>query len=261
MTCRPRTALFRVSLSVLTMAAAITVTALAPASASPNQVSCNRWQALHVTGSNGQPYVVRNKPSINENDQGMCLSVPGQGAAFTVLRSPGTAPSPTVRAYPYVGIGCFEGACAPAHPGPPPQAGSLGDYTVSWATTTPPGSGRWDSALDIWLGPSSGIGTYEVMIWLQYSGPSWWVGRYPEVSIDGAEWYMVPHTTAPGRHYISFRRATPATAATLQLAPFMAAAQRIGAVSPSALLWAIQGGFEIWSGGQGLAITRFSVTR
>jgi hypothetical protein len=98
------------------------------------------------------------------------------------------------------------------------------------------------------------------MIWLQYSGPWWWVGRYPEVSIDGAEWYMVPHTTAPGRHYISFRRATPVMAATLQLAPFMAAAARIGDASPSALLWAIQGGFEIWSGGQGLAITRFSVT-
>jgi hypothetical protein len=260
MTLRPRTALPRILLCAATAAAAITVTTLVPATASA-QVSCNRWQALHVTGSDGQPYVVRNKPSINRNDQGMCLSVPEQGAAFTVTNSPGTATSPTVRAYPYVGTGCFEGACAPLHPGPLPRAGALGNYTVSWATSTPPNSGIWDSALDTWLGSSSGDGTYEVMIWLQYSGPSWWVGRYPAVWIDGAKWYMVPHATVPGRHYISFRRATPVESATLRLAPFMAAAQRAGAVSSSALLWAVHAGFEIWSGGQGLAVTRFSITK
>jgi hypothetical protein len=99
------------------------------------------------------------------------------------------------------------------------------------------------------------------MIWLHYSGPMWWPGRYPEESIDGAKWYVVPHTTPVGRHYISFRRATPVAAATLRLAPFMAAAERVGAVTASARLWAVQAGFEIWSGGQGLAITRFSVTK
>src|SRR5260370_37160201 len=124
MTCRPRTAPTRILLSVVTVAAAITVTPLVPATASPTQVGCNRWQALHVTGSAGQPYVVRNKPSINNNDQGMCISVPGHSAAFTVIRSPGTASSPKVRAYPYIGTGCFEGPCAPAHPGVPPRAGS-----------------------------------------------------------------------------------------------------------------------------------------
>jgi hypothetical protein len=41
----------------------------------------------------------------------------------------------------------------------------------------------------------------------------------------------------------------------------MAAAERIGAISRSALLWAAQAGFEIWSGGQGLSVTRFSVSR
>jgi len=257
---QPRTALTRISLSVVIAAAAVTVTAVVPATASSGQVSCNRWQALHVTGTAGQPLVVRNKPSINNNDQGMCLSVSGDGAAFIVTRSPGTAPSPKVRAYPYIGTGCFEGACAPAHQGVLPRAGALGNYTVSWATSTPPDSGIWNSSLDLWLGPRSGVGTYEIMIWLQYSGPSWWVGRYPEVWIDGAKWYEVPHTTAPGRHYISFRRATPVTAATLRLAPFMARALQIGAVSSPSLLWAVQAGFEIWSGGAGLAITRFSVT-
>lgn len=260
MTWWPRTALTRILLSGVTAAAVITVTGPVPAAAS-TQVSCNRWQALHVTGIAGQPFVVRNKPSINNNDQGMCLSVQGDGAGFTVIRSPGTATSPTVRAYPYIGIGCFEGACSSTQQSVLPRAGALGNYTVNWATSTPPNSGKWDSSLDLWLGPRSGVGAYEIMIWLHYSGPQWWVGLYPKVWIDGAQWYEVPHITALGRHYMSFRRAKPATAATLRLAPFMARAKQIGAVSPSSLLWAVQAGFEIWSGGQGLAITRFSITR
>jgi cellulose 1,4-beta-cellobiosidase len=241
--------------------AAIAVIAPVPATASSTRRICHLWQALHVTGSGAQPYVVMNKPSINHNDRGMCLSVPGQGAAFTVTHSPGAAPSPKVRAYPYIGTGCFKGVCASAHPGRLLRAGSLGNYTVSWATATPPHSGVWNSSLEAWLGPRSGIGKYEVMIWLHYSGPMWWPGRYPEESIDGAKWYVVPHTTPVGRHYISFRRATPVAAATLRLAPFMAAAERVGAVTASARLWAVQAGFEIWSGGQGLRITRFSVTK
>ncbi len=59
----PRTSLTRISLSAMTLAAAITVIAVVPASASPAKVSCKRWQALHVTGANDQPYVIRNKPS------------------------------------------------------------------------------------------------------------------------------------------------------------------------------------------------------
>jgi len=262
MSCRLHASLARILVSATTAATAITVSALTPAAASPTtQVSCNRWQALHVTGSARQPYVVRNKPSINHNDKGMCLSVHGADAAFTVVRSPGTAASPKIRAYPYIGTGCFEGACAPAHPGVLPRADALGNYTVSWATSTPPDSGRWNSSLDLWLGPSSGVGTSEVMIWLRYSGPLWWVGLYPEVWVDGTKWYLVPHITPLGQHYISFRRATPVSAATLRLAPFMAAAERIGAISRSALLWAAQAGFEIWSGGKGLSVTRFSVSR
>lgn len=260
MTRCPRTALARILVSGVTVAAAITITAQVPASAAaPTQVSCNRWQALHVTGTGGQPLVVRNKPSINNNDQGMCLSVQGNTSDFTVTRSPGNATSPTVRAYPYIGIGCFEGACSSAEQ-QLPRAAALGNTTVNWATTTPPNSGIWDSSLDIWCGPQSGVGQYEIMIWLQYSGPQWWVGQYPEVWVDGAQWYEVPHTTAPGRHYISFRRAGPVTSASLRLAPFMARAKQLGAIDSSALMWAVQAGFEIWSGGQGLAITKFSMT-
>src|SRR6266516_384229 len=258
MSCRLHASLARILVSVTTAATAITVGALAPATASATKISCHRWQALHVTGPGRRPYVVRNKPSINHNDKGMCLSVPGANAAFTVVRSPGAAPSPKIRAYPYIGTGCFEGACAPAHPRVLPRADALGNYTVSWATSTPPDSGVWNSSLDLWLGPRSGAGTYEVMIWLRYSGPSWWVGLFPEVSADGAKWYVVPRITPLGQHYISFRRATPVSAATLRLAPFMTAAERIGAISPSARLWAVQAGFEIWSGGRGLAVTRFS---
>lgn len=248
-------------LSVMTAAATcVTLAGVAGATASSAAVACQAWQALRVSGADGQQYVVRNKPSINHNNQGMCLSNPGQRAAFTVTRSPGWAPSSKVRAYPYIGTGCFEGACPVGGQGQVHRAGSLGNYTVRWATVTPPKSGVWNASLDLWLGPHVGAGTSEVMIWLRYSKPPWWERLYPTVKIDGAKWYVVPRATAPGRYYLSFRRATPVAAATLRLAPFMAVAERSGVVRASWLLWCVQAGFEIWSGGKGLAITRFSTT-
>ena len=233
----------------------------APAVSSAPADACRAWQAVRVTGTGGQRFVIRNKPSINHDDEGMCISDPSRTAGFTVTRSPGTAHSPKVRAYPYIGTGCFEGACAAGGEGVMPRAGSLGNYTISWTTVTPRESGVWNASLDLWLGPRPGVGTSEVMIWLHYSKPSWWARRYPSVEVDGAKWYIVPHATATGRHYISFRRASPVASASLRIAPFIAVVERLGGVRPSALLWCAQAGFEIWSGGKGLAITRFSVTR
>lgn len=222
---------------------------------------CQPWQALRVTGTGGQPFVIRNKPSVNHNDLGMCISNTGRTAEFAVTRSPGTGYSSKVRAYPYIANGCFERACAAGGEGPMPRAGSLGNYTINWAARTPPRSGVWNVSLDLWLGPRAGVGTSEIMIWLHYSKRSWWTRRYPSVLVDRARWYLVPHATAPGRHYLSFRRAGAVSAASLRIAPFMAVAERRGYLSPSAFLWCAQAGFEIWSGGKGLAITRFSITR
>jgi len=247
-------------LSVLTAAACMILASPAAAATSPAPVACHPWQALQATGATGQQYVVRNKPSINHNDLGMCLSDPGLRAAFTVTRSPGWGHSSMVRAYPYIGTGCFAGVCPVGGEGVTPRAGSLGNYTVSWRTVTPQHSGVWNSSLDLWVGPRVGVGTSEIMIWLRYSKPSWWERLYPTVKIDGAKWYVVPRSTDPGRYYLSFRRATPVAAATLRLAPFMAEAEKLGDVRASSLLWCVQAGFEIWSGGKGLAVTNFSTT-
>jgi hypothetical protein len=241
----------------LVLAAAAIILPRVVASAAPLAKTCKPWQALHVTGSNGQSYVVRNKPSVNHNDDGMCVAVTGS-SGFTVTRSPGIPTSSKVRAYPYIGTGCFAGACADLGGKVLSQAGSLGNYTISWATRTPKRSGVWNSSLDLWLGPHSGVGATEMMIWLQYSKPSWWVKLYPKVKVDGAKWYVVPHATDPGKFYISFRRATVTHRARLRLAPFMAIAKRLGVLNSSALLWSVQAGFEIWSGGRGLAVTNFS---
>jgi len=232
-----------------------------PSTTSSVTVMCKAWQALQVSGPSGQHYVVRNKPSISNNDLGMCLSNWKRHPNFIVTRSPGTGFSSTVRAYPYIASGCFEGACPAGGEGPMPLAGSLGKYTITWATKQPAHSGVWNASLDLWFGPRRGVGEFEVMIWLKYSKASWWVRRYPAVWIDGAKWYVVPHATATGRHYISFRRATPVTKASLRLAPFAAAAEKRGALRSWARLWCAQAGFEIWSGGKGLAVTWFSITR
>lgn len=261
MSCAPRIVpvAVRMMLCLVVAAAAVMLPQVA-ASAAPLTRTCKAWQALPVTAPDGQQYLVRNKPSLNNNDNGMCVAVTGS-AGFTVTKSPGIPTSSTVRAYPYIGTGCFEGACAgqtATGTGTLPQANSLGNYTVSWATKTPKRSGVWNSSLDLWLGPHVGAGTTEMMIWLQYSKPSWWVKLYPKVKVDGANWYVVPHATVAGKYYISFRRASITHSAKLRLAPFMTIAQRLGVLSPSALLWSVQAGFEIWSGGRGLAVTRFT---
>lgn len=248
-------------LGVASAVGAAIVAVSPPATATGGFTLCRPWQALRVTGLNGQPFVIRNKPSVRNNDQGMCLYNPGRRAAFVVTRSPGTATSWTVRAYPYIATGCFEGACAAGGAGYMPRAEFLGNYTISWATRQPLHSGVWNASLDLWFGPRRGVGEFEVMIWLKYSKPSWWVRRYPAVWIEGAKWYIVPHLTAPGRHYISFRRATPVTSAKLLIGPFANVAEHRGALRPWARLWCAQAGFEIWSGGRGLAITSFSIHR
>lgn len=261
MSCAPRIVpvAVRMLLCLVVAVAAFIVTQVA-ASAAPMTRTCKAWQALPVTAPDGQQYLVRNKPSTNNNDTGMCVAVTGS-AGFTVTKSPGIPTSSTVRAYPYIGTGCFEGACAAPPTKALPRAGSLGNYTVSWTTRTPKHSGVWNSSLDLWIGPHIGAGTTEMMIWLQYSKPSWWVKLYPKVRIDGANWYVVPHATDPGKYYISFRRASVTHSAKLRLAPFMTVAKRLGVLSPSQLLWSVQAGFEIWSGGRGLAVTSFTATR
>jgi hypothetical protein len=262
MTCRPR--IVRVPVRMMLCLAVAAATIILPpvaASAASLKRTCKPWQALPVTAPDGQHYLVRNKPSTNDNDDGMCVAVTGS-AGFTVTKSPGIPSSPTVRAYPYIGTGCFAGACpVQAARAVLPHAGRLGNYTVSWATKTPKQSGVWNSSLDLWLGPHIGAGTTEMMIWLQYSKPAWWETLYPEVKVDGAKWYVVPHATDPGKFYISFRRASIAHRATLRLAPFMAIAQRLGVLDSSELLWSVQAGFEIWSGGRGLTVTSFSATQ
>ena len=81
-------------LTVMTAAAACVSLAAAPAAtASSTPVACRPWQALRPAGAARQEYVIRNKPSINHNDRGMCVSDPGEGAGFTVTHSPGQAPS------------------------------------------------------------------------------------------------------------------------------------------------------------------------
>jgi Glycosyl hydrolase family 12 len=262
MTCRPRIVRVPVRMMLcLVVAAATVILPGVAASAAPLERTCKPWQALPVTAPDGQQYLVRNKPSTNDNDDGMCVAVAGS-VGFTVTKSPGIPTSSTVRAYPYIGTGCFAGACAGTTAATGlPRAGELGDFTVSWATKTPKHSGVWNSSLDLWIGPHIGMGTTEMMIWLQYSKPSWWVKLYPRVRIDGANWYVVPHATLPGKFYISFRRASTAHSAKLRLAPFMRVAQRLGVLIPSQLLWSVQAGFEIWSGGRGLTVTRFTATQ
>jgi hypothetical protein len=229
-----------------------------PAAASITTAStCTPWGTLAARGG-GTSYLVVNKPSVSHNDLGMCVSNRGGWPGFTVTKSPGPAGN-RVRAYPFIGLGCFARECSPGHPAPR-KAGSLGTMSVSWSVRTTGVPGVWNAALDLWLGPRSGDGACELMIWLRYSKPGWW-RRLPVHWIDGWRWQVVTMHPSSGRWYISFHRVRQGSSVSgLRLEPFMKAAIARRTLTAGDLLWETQAGFEIWGGGKGLATLSFKVT-
>ena len=62
-------------------------------------------------------------------------------------------------------------------------------------------------------------------------------------------------------NYVQFNRVMPAAGVTdLKLGPFIWFAERQGWILPSSWMDSIEAGFELRSGGRGLAVTRFSAS-
>ena len=145
---------------------------------------------------------------------------------------PGSATSSTVRAYPYIGTGCFAGACAgPAKPRARcPRPAHSGTTPSQWATKTPKRSGVWNSSLDLWLGSVQRNGHHgdddlaavqqAVLVGKAVSRRSRWTAR-------NGTWYRTPRCPVSSTSRSAGPRVTHQ--AKLRLAPFMtiaAAARR-----------------------------------
>jgi Glycosyl hydrolase family 12 len=220
---------------------------------------CRPLGHLTVKNRQGVASVVR-----NDNFGGLpeCLTVSEMRPNFVVSRQAGLRPHRTVIAFPDIFTGCSWGVCSPRS-ALPAEVARVRNPVTSWTTAHSAG-GRWNAAYDIWFakrrmvtGQANGA---ELMIWLSARGLP--LASRRVVRIDNAQWYVAhwkPHRNGASWSYIQFRRVHQvAGVANLRLAPFIRLAERFGWIRPSWWMLNIEAGFEIWSGGRGLATRSFS---
>lgn len=209
---------------------------------------------------NGQ-YEVNNNNFVGKQE---CLSGRRGVPAFRVEESGATSTGPGSDAFPNVFVGCSWGRCSP-HSWLPGKLAALGDPKTTFAGEEK-ASGVWGAGYDMFFDPKpvhDGQAPVESMIWLNSRNAYDPAGHWPLVTIDGTQWWAMTWETsgASGKHwrYVQFRRKTPVTSVrNLALGPFIAYLERQGWVSPDWYLLNIEAGFEIWSGGKGLAVRNFS---
>lgn len=237
------------------------VAAATPAYSAPPVICASFWHRVV-----GGAYVVR-----NDNFGGMheCLSTGGK-TGFDIAASSSPRVSKVI-AFPSIFRGCTYGVCSPDS-GFPVLASHVRRQVTSWRIRTRGLRGTWNAAYDLWFfrhrnisGQATGA---ELMIWLAHQGVSRVLRGSPILRIDGASWYLMHWRTGKvinGRsltwNYVQFRRVIQTNHVThLRLDPFIRAAEARGLVLPSWWLSAVMAGYEVWSGGKGLATDSFQVS-
>jgi hypothetical protein len=191
-----------------------------------------------------------------------CATVNGVG--FTLTNANFDLPTNGAPAtYPSLFRGCHWGACTSSNPFPI-QESNVASASTSVSITQPSGYNN-DAAYDIWFNQTSTTsgqpnGT-EIMIWINHQGsPQPFGSQTATVSIDGTSWAVWTGRQSSW-NIVSYVRQTPVTSVNnLNLLPFFSDAVSRGSLEASWWLIDVEYGFEIWTGGQGLAVSGFSVS-
>jgi hypothetical protein len=191
-----------------------------------------------------------------------CASINGVGFTITTA-SFNLATNAAPATYTSIYRGCHWGMCTTSNPFPI-QEGNIASATTSVNLRQPPGFNN-DAAYDIWFNQTSTTsgqpnGT-ELMIWLNHGGSVQPFGtQVATTTINGAQ-YEVWTGNQSSWKIVSYVASVPVTAvANMNLLPFFADAVSRGGLQPSWWLVDVEYGFEIWTGGQGLAMSGFSVS-
>ncbi len=190
-----------------------------------------------------------------------CVSIGSLGFTITTADfSNSTSGAPAT--YTSIYRGCHWGACTTSNPFPIEES-NIGSASTSVSITQPSGSQN-DSAYDIWFNQTSTTtgqpnGT-EVMIWINHQGaPQPFGSQVATATIDGAS-YAVWTGNQTSWKIISYVATSPVTSASLNLLPFFADAVSRGSLESTWWLIDVEYGFEVWTGGQGLAVNSYSVS-
>ena len=233
------------------------------AAAGGGTTMCQPYQATHVAGGT---YTIQDDEWGSKAAQ--CVSTTGE-AAFTVTKSEIANPaSGDPGSYPSIYAGCNWGACTQGGlAAQPQQLGNLnsGDVTTTLTTTDPPG-GAYDVSYDIWLNrtptaPGAPDGA-EVMVWLNNHGGVQPAGDKVAsgVKIGGYTYDVWYSKNAGNGPCVTYSMTTArANVTNLDLLPLFEDGGERGYLDPSWYLIAVEAGFEIWQGGEGLAVKDFSV--
>lgn len=211
----------------------------------------------------GKKYIIRNDFFGNQ-DKAQCLVNHGGTANFRVSVSKANNPGWKVQAFPNVFYGCEYGVCSPGSV-LPHRADGLGRLRSYWAIKDHGIGGIWNAGYDIWLsksrqtnGKANGA---ELMIWPNAHRVAY--SSHQVVKIDGVRYYYASwhiHRGNRSWQYIQFRRVHPTSHLRVKIKSFMLYATHRHNMRMKWWVEAVEAGFEIWKGGQGLATTDFATT-
>lgn len=252
--------------------------ALAAAVVSGTMVPANAQAEAHATamvsGARARSFTVCKEQEaipdgsyeVNNNNFGgtrECLTGTQGAPAFRVSVSDATSNSPGSDAFPDIYVGCSWGVCSP-HSWLPAKVSALGEARTTFIGSEKAG-GTWGAGYDMFFDRHpirNGQAQTEAMIWLNSRNAYDPAGHgWPEVRIDAALYWVMSWETTNGHQswrYVQFRKVHPVSREDdMPLAGFFSYLEREGWVTRSWYLLNVEGGFEIWNGGKGLAVTGF----
>jgi hypothetical protein len=239
------------------LASSFMVCALLVGASASAQSTCSNFGTVSI---NSGQYIFQNDEWNSSAQQ--CATVSGNG--FTLTSANFNLPTNGAPAtYPSIFRGCHWGNCTSSDPFPI-EENNIASASTSVSITQPTGYNN-DSAYDIWFNQTSTTsgqpnGT-EVMIWIDHQGsPQPFGSQVATETIDGATWAVWTGRESSW-NIVSYVRQTPVTSVSnLNLLPFFSDAVSRGSLEPTWWLIGVEFGFEIWSGGQNLAMTNYSVS-
>jgi hypothetical protein len=227
-----------------------------PASAAA-QSTCSQFGTVSIDSG---AYIYQNNEWNSSLEQ--CATVSGTGFTLTTANfDQATNGAPAT--YPSIFRGCHWGNCTSSDPFPI-EENNIASASTSVSITQPSGYNN-DAAYDIWFNQTSTTsgqpnGT-ELMIWINHQGSIQPFGSQTATeTIDGTTWEVWTGRESSW-NIVSYVRETPVTSVSnLNLLPFFSDAVSRGILEPSWWLIDVEYGFEIWTGGQGLAVSGYSVS-
>lgn len=200
---------------------------------------------------------------MNESNSKLKECADINGVGFTITAANFNLPTNGApAAYTSIYRGCHWGTCTSSNPFPI-QESNLTSATTSVDTTQPSGHNN-DAAYDIWFNQTSTTsgqpnGT-EIMIWLNHQGSIQPFGSHVATTTINGTQYEVWTGNQNSWKIVSYVASAPVNAVDkMNLLPFFSDAVSRGSLQPSWWLIDVEYGFEIWTGGQGLAVSGFSV--